>query len=263
MLEFFGFFIIGFLAQIVDGAIGMAYGLISMAILLSIGISPIAASASIHTSEIVTTGISGIAHAMFKNIDYTLFRRLLLPGIIGSIIGAYLLTRIPIDIIKPIISVYLFVLGMIIIYKAFKTKNWMEKIKILINKALEREKPAHHPYRIIPLGLAGGFCDAIGGGGWGAFITSSLLAQDDEEPRFTVGTANFAEFLIAMSSSITFFILIGISHWRIVLGLISGGAIAAPIAAFSLKYIPIRILLFLTGLLVILVSLQMIAKLIF
>lgn len=256
MLEFILFFIVGFLAQLVDGALGMAYGVISMSVLLGFGIAPSAASASIHTAELCTTGASGLSHAMFKNINYRLFRRLLLPGIIGSIIGAYFLTKIPLNVIKPIISVYLLIMGTITLYRSLRKSHWVEKVHQLINRALEREKPAHRLSRLVPLGLVAGFSDAVGGGGWGAIISSSLLAQNDEEPRYTIGTSNLAEFLVALSSSITFFILIGIHHWRIVLGLILGGILAAPFAAFTVKYIPAKLVMFLAGLLVIIISIR-------
>lgn len=254
MTEIIVFALVGFFAQLIDGALGMAYGVISMSVLLGIGVPPAAASASIHTAEVFTTGISGLSHMMFKNIDYRLFRRLVLPGIMGSIIGALLLSYVPAKVIKPFISTYLIFMGFIILYKALREMHWMDKIKNLINKALEREKPSHHPYRIIPLGFTGGFCDAIGGGGWGAFIGSSLLAQDENDPHYTVGTTSLAEFFIALCSSIVFFAAIGISYWRIILGLIIGGAIAAPLAAFAVRYLPAKIVMMLAGSLIILIS---------
>lgn len=257
MDEILIFALIGFFAQLVDGAMGMAYGVISMSVLLGMGVPPAAASASIHTAEIITTGISGFSHIMLKNVDYRLFRRLILPGVLGSIIGALLLSYVPAEKIKPFISVYLFLMGVIILYKALREMNWMDKIKNLINKALEREKTSHHPYRIIPLGIIGGLCDAIGGGGWGAFIGSSLLAQDENDPHYTVGTTCLVEFFIALSTSVILFTAIGISHWRIVLGLILGGAIAAPLAAIAIRYLPAKIVMFLAGTLIVLISIYL------
>ena len=257
MNEIVLFAFVGFFAQLIDGALGMAYGVISMSVLLGMGVPPSAASASIHTAEIFTTGISGFSHMMFKNIDYRLFRRLIIPGVLGSILGALLLSYIPAKMIKPFISAYLFLMGGIILYKAIREMHWMDKVRNLINKALEREKRSHHPYRVIPLGFIGGFCDAVGGGGWGSIVSSSLLAQDESDPHYTVGTANLAEFFTALSSSIIFFAAIGIPHWRIVVGLVIGGAIAAPLAAFTIRYLPPRIVMFLAGSLIILISIYM------
>jgi uncharacterized protein len=255
-MEFGFFMLIGFLAQLVDGAIGMAYGVISMSILLALGIVPDAASASIHAAVVCTSGVSGLSHAMFKNIDYRLFKRLILPGIIGSIIGAFLLTKIPIKIIKPIIAGYLLLMGCIILYRSLRKMHWMEEIRQLINKALKREKHTHHLKRLIPLGLIGGFCDAIGGGGWGPVVTSSLLAQGHDEPRYTVGTVNLTEFLVSLSASMTFFMLIGFDYWQIILGLILGGVIAAPLAAIMVRYFPAKVLMFLAGVMVLLVGIS-------
>lgn len=254
MNEIITFFIIGFFAQIIDGALGMAYGIISMSVLLGIGIPPMVASASIHTAEVITTGVSGLSHALFKNIDYRLFRRLVIPGVIGSIIGSFLLTKIPSNAIKPFIACYLFLMGAIILYKAFREMHWMEKIKNLINKALKREKSSHSLARIIPLGLTGGFCDAVGGGGWGAIVASSLLAQDGEDPHYTIGSTNAVEFMVTLSSSITFFSVIGVSHWRIVLGLLLGGAVAAPLAAIAIRKISPKLVMIFAGTLIILIS---------
>lgn len=254
------FILVGFIAQLIDGALGLAYGIISMTVLLGAGIPPAAASASIHAAEVFTTGISGFSHLVFKNIDFRLFRRLIIPGIIGSVIGALLLTKIPEKTIKPYISAYLFLMGIVILYKAIKEAAWFEKVRSLINRALEREKPSHKLYRVIPLGLVGGFCDAIGGGGWGAIVSSSLLAQDASDPHYTIGTTNLAEFLIALSSSIVFFIVIGITHWKVVLGLIIGGGIAAPLAAFAVRWLPAKIVMLCAGSLVCIISLIMLAK---
>jgi len=254
------FIFVGFFAQLIDGALGLAYGVISMTVLLGMGVPPTAASAAIHTAEVFTTGISGASHIMFKNIDFRLFKRLVIPGMVGSIIGALLLTKIPGDTIKPYISGYLLLMGILILYKAIKEAHWMSNIRNLINKALHREKHSHSIYRVIPLGLTGGFCDAIGGGGWGAVVSSSLLAQDPSEPHLTVGTTNLAEFLIALSSSIVFFTAIGITHWKIILGLIIGGAIAAPLAAFSVRYFPAKIVMIFAGSLIMIISLYMIVS---
>lgn len=258
--EILMFMSIGFIAQLIDGALGLAYGIINMTVLLGMGIPPATASASIHAAEVFTTGISGFSHLAFKNVDFRLFKRLIIPGIMGSIIGALLLTQIPEKTIKPFISAYLLLMGMVILYKAIKEAAWFEKVRSLINRALEREKPSHKLQRIIPLGLMGGFCDAIGGGGWGAIVSSSLLAQDASDPHYTIGTTNLAEFLIALSSSIVFFTAIGITHWKIILGLIIGGGMAAPLAAFAVRWLPAKIVMICAGSLICLISFIMIAK---
>jgi uncharacterized membrane protein YfcA len=260
MTDILTFVLVGFLAQLVDGALGLAYGIISMTVLLGMGVPPVAASASIHTAEIFTTGVSGLSHIMFKNVNFQLFKRLIIPGIIGSIVGALVLTKVPAKTIKPFICAYLFIMGMIILYKALRETHWMQKVRSMIDKALERDKPSHHLYRVIPLGLAGGFCDAIGGGGWGGMVSSTLMAQDESDPNYTIGTTNLAEFLIALSSSIIFFTAIGITNWRIIVGLVLGGVIAAPLAAFAVKYLPAKIVMTLVGLLVMSLSVYIVIQ---
>ncbi|WP_207384184.1 sulfite exporter TauE/SafE family protein [Legionella nagasakiensis] len=261
MSQFFLFTIVGFIAQIVDGALGMAYGVISTGVLVSFGIPPMVASASVHTAEIATTGISGFSHAMFKNIDYTLFRRLAIPGIIGCIIGAYLLTRIPENIAKPFIAAYLIIMGGFILYRAFQGGKLSHVLKNFIVKKVKTHKlPSDEARGLIPLGLVGGFFDATGGGGWGPIVNATLLAQGTT-PHCTIGSVNLTEFLITISVSTTFLFTIGISHWSIILGLIVGGAAAAPLAAIIVRYIQPRIIMLLAGSMVILLGIQMIIRL--
>lgn len=234
--EFFLFVIVGFAAQMVDGTLGMAYGVLSTSFLLSFGISPALSSASVHTAEIFTTGISGLSHTYFKNIDRALCIRLIIPGVIGSILGAYILTTLPIPFVKPYIGFYLLILGLLILFKAFQSKRPIHKIR---------------SYRL--LGFAGGFLDAAGGGGWGPIVTSTLVAQGTD-PRYAIGSTNLAEFLITLSSSLTFFFIIGITHWYIVAGLITGGVIAAPLAAVVTRHIQRKFLMILVGILIIITS---------
>jgi len=171
------YMLVGFLAQTIDGALGMAYGVSSNTFLLSVGIPPAAASASVHMAEVVTTGISGFAHWRLGNVDWKLVKRLLFPGVIGGVAGAYLLTAIDGDAIKPWIAAYLLIMGGVIIYKAFTSQP--------------RNKPdEYHGPNISWLGLFGGFCDAIGGGGWGPVVTSTLVARG-KYPRMTIGSVNF------------------------------------------------------------------------
>lgn len=263
MNDYILFAMIGFGAQLIDGGLGMGYGLISMTALLAFGVSPAMASAGVHTAEIFTTGISGLSHMMFKNIDHTLFRRLVIPGILGGFIGAHVLTKTPTELIKPFLMVYLFVMGMYIFYKAFQHPNLSQTIyNYIVYDLMKREKPTQRIQRLIPLGFIGGFLDAAGGGGWGAIVNSTLLAQG-EPPRYTLGSVNLAEFLVTLSISATFFFTIGIKQWPIILGLVTGGAIAAPIAAYMVRIIPANILKIIIGLLIILLSLRALWQLVY
>ena len=230
------FIIVGFIAQMVDGSLGMAYGVSSNTFLLSIGIPPATASASVHTAEIFTTMASGLSHFRLGNVDRKLFEKLLVPGIIGGIIGAYILTSVPGKVIKPFIAIYLFIIGIVILRKAFK--------KIEVNEV---------ETRIVPLGLTGGFFDAMGGGGWGPIVTSTLIARGNH-PRFTIGSVNTAEFFVTVSESIVFILTIGLAHWRIIVGLMAGGVIAAPIAAYTCKKLPTRLLMIIIGGLIMILS---------
>lgn len=235
----FLFILIGFFAQIIDGALGMAYGVTSTTFLLSMGISPAVASASVHTAEVFTSGVSGFSHFKFGNINKSLFKRLLIPGIIGGATGAYVLTSIPGETIKPFIAVYLLFMGIVIVRKALK------KIAVIVDTDI----------KVIPLGLAGGFFDAIGGGGWGPIVTSTLVAQG-HEPRFVIGSVNSAEFFVTVVQAAAFFILLGITHWQIIAGLLIGGVCAAPLGAYVCKKIPSRMLMALVGILIIILSIR-------
>jgi uncharacterized membrane protein YfcA len=239
----FLYILVGFLAQMIDGALGMAYGVSSNTFLLSIGIPPAAASASVHMSEVVTTGISGMSHWKLGNVDWKLVKRLLIPGAIGGILGAYVLTSFDGDAIKPYIATYLLIMGGVIIYKAFTI--------------VPRQKPdEYHGPRISLLGLFGGFCDAIGGGGWGPVVTSTLVARG-KNPRTTIGSVNFSEFFVTLGQSILFVITLSMGeYWQIILGLLIGGAIAAPIAAKLTQKLPLKYLMISVGILIIGLSIR-------
>jgi len=228
----------GFIAQIIDGALGMGFGVSATTLLLSLGIAPAVASASVHTSEVVTTGLSGWAHWRAGNVVMSYARRLLVPGVLGAIIGAYILTRVPGDAMKPFTAAYLIVMGVVILAKAWK-------------KIEHRNAESH----LMPLGLAGGFFDAIGGGGWGPIVVGTLLARGNP-PRTTIGSVNFAEFFVTVATSATLLLTIGIATWRPIAGLAIGGAIAAPIAARLTGRIPARPLMIAVGLLVIALSIR-------
>jgi len=231
------FVIVGFIAEMIDGALGMAYGVTSTSFLMSVGLPPATASASVHASEIFTTATSGFFHLRFGNVRRDLVLKLLIPGVIGGVVGAYLLTELSTSFIKPIVAAYLFVMGCIIVYKAFRPI---------------KESPTTP---IIPLGLIGGFFDAIGGGGWGPIVTSTLVARGNQ-PRYVVGSVNLAEFFVTVSESVTFVMTIGLLHWRIILGLMIGGIVAAPIAALVTKRLPVKPFMILVGILIIVMSLR-------
>jgi uncharacterized membrane protein YfcA len=238
--------LVGFIAQMIDGALGMAYGVSSNTFLLSLGIPPAAASASGHMAEVVTTGISGFSHWKLGNVDWKLVRRLLIPGVIGGMAGAYLLTSIDGDLVKPYIAAYLLLMGGVIIYKAFTIKP-------------RTEPDEYHGPRISLLGLLGGFCDAIGGGGWGPVVTSTLVARG-KYARTTIGSVNFSEFFVTLSQSVVFVLTLSFSgYWQIILGLLIGGAVAAPLAARMTRNLPLKALMIMVGVLIILLSIRTIS----
>jgi len=234
--------LVGFVAQMIDGALGMAYGVSSNTFLLSLGIPPAAASASVHMAEVVTTGISGLSHWRLGNVDWKLVKRLLIPGVIGGVAGAYLLTSIDGDFIKPYISAYLLIMGIVILVKA-------------INYAAKPHNGVHTA-RVSVLGVIGGFFDAIGGGGWGPIVTTTLVARG-KDARQTIGSVNFSEFFVTLAESVTFVLTLSfLGYWQIILGLLIGGAIAAPMAAVLTKKLPVKTLMFIVGLLIIGLSIR-------
>ncbi len=234
------YIVAGFVAQLIDGALGMAYGITATTFLLSFGIPPAASSASVHASEVFTSGVSGLMHLKFGNVNKKLFKNLLIPGVIGAILGAYILTSLLSYnyIIKPLVSVYTLILGGIIIYKALKKESIRKKIK-----------------RLFPLALFGGLLDSIGGGGWGPIVSSTLIAGG-RNARYTIGSVNLAEFFVALASSLTFITIIGLTHWTIIAGLIIGGCIAAPIGALLANKIPTKTIMLLVGIVVVIISLK-------
>jgi uncharacterized membrane protein YfcA len=235
--------LVGFVAQMIDGALGMAYGVSSNTFLLSLGIPPAAASASVHMAEVVTTGISGFSHWKLGNVDWKLVKRLLLPGVLGGIAGAYILTSIDGNILKPYIAAYLLFMGGLIIYKAYTIQP--------------RKKPdEYHGPKVSLLGVIGGFCDAIGGGGWGPVVTSTLVARG-KFPRTTIGSVNFSEFFVTLAQSVVFvFTLNFTEYWQIILGLLIGGSIAAPLAARMTRQLPVKTLMIMVGVLIIILSIR-------
>ena len=238
-LTIFHFIVVGFVAQLIDGSLGMAYGVSSNTFLLSLGLPPASASASVHFAEVFTTGISGASHWRFGNVDWNLVKRLALPGVLGGVIGATILSKVPGEVIRPYLSVYLAIIGVYILWKAFRRR-----------RPRQREDAPRH---ISILGIAGGFFDAIGGGGWGPIVTTSLIAHGNS-PRRTVGSVSLSEFAVTLAESITFLLTLGMMNWEIVAGLLIGGVLAAPFGAYIVRRMPARVLMSVIGVLIILLS---------
>lgn len=244
---FLWFLLAGFLAQIVDGALGMAYGVTSNSVLLGFGLSPKLASAAVHTAEVFTTGVSGLSHIKFGNFNKSLFIKLIIPGVLSASVGAFLLGAV-IDghFIKPYVSLYLLILGAIIVSKAFKKKV-----------TLETNLKNAWVYA-----LFGGFLDAIGGGGWGPIVTSNLIKQGNT-PSTVIGTVNTAEFFVTYFSAGILIYFTGIQSWQIILGLIVGGTLAAPFGAYITKKLPTKIMMIIVGVLIIFTSIYTLIKTLF
>ncbi len=242
--EFLLFCLAGFVAQIIDGALGMAYGVSCSTLLQSFGVPQKLVTASVHTAEVFTTGVSGLSHIAMRNIDKNLFFRLVIPGVLSAIVAAVLISNyIDGKAIKPYISAYLLILGCWVLFKSFRS------IKIK-DTALK-----YAPF----LGLFGAFFDVIGGGGWGPIVTSNLIDKG-KSPREIIGTVNTAEFFITFASTGIFIFLVGIDSWKIILGLILGGVVAAPIGAYLIKFIQPKTLLRLVGVLIIITNLYNLYK---
>ena len=231
LAELLPFILVGFAAQLVDGALGMAFGVISNTLLIGVlGVPPALASQRVHVVECFTTATSGISHLLHRNIDRRLFFRLLIPGIIGGVTGAYLLTSIDGSVIKPFVLIYLAGIGL-----------WLLIRGILYPPRLREAK------HVAPLGLVGGFLDAAGGGGWGPVVTSNLLVQG-ADPRKVVGTVNSVEFFLTVTISATFIFHLGIADLAgATLGLLIGGVVAAPFGAVVVRYLAPKTMLILVG----------------
>ena len=231
MWEDFALYVaVGFLAQLVDGAIGMGFGLLGTSFMMAGGIPPAVASASVHAAEVFTTAMSGLSHWRFGNVHWGIVGRLALPGAIGGALGAYILTTVPVDIIKPMVNIYLVLMGLWILWKVFR----------------RRLATVDPPSWISALGFGGGFLDAIGGGGWGPLVASTLIGQGGS-PRFVIGSVSLSEFFVTLTVTATFLTTIGLELWPIIAGLILGGGVAAPLAAITTKYLPSRILMIMAG----------------
>jgi len=239
---FYYFLAAGFVFAMIDGAIGMSYGVTSTTFSLSMGIPPASASAAVHLSEILSNGIAGWMHFRMGNINKRLFRLLVVAGSIGAVMGAYLLSSLEhySQYTKPVVSLYTLILGGVILSKAFNIKSKRAGNKIKSIRAL---------------GFGGGFIDAVGGGGWGSIVLSTLIAGG-RNPRTSLGTVKLSRFFIAMLSSLTFITMLHTVYWEAIAGLVIGSAVASPIAARISNKISVKSIMVAVGIIVILVSLK-------
>lgn len=243
--SFYLFMLAGFLAQMVDGAVGMGYGVTSTSLLMSMGVPPAAISGSVHTAEIFSSAASGYSHYKFGNVNKKLFKVLVIPGVLGAVAGAGMLVWMGDkygNLIKPFLAAYCMILGFRILYQAYKRNKKNKKVK-----------------RAGWLAGAGGFLDSFGGGGWGPLVTSTLISKG-RSPQYVIGSVSLSEFFVTLSSAMSFFVFIGITHWQVIMGLMIGGAVAAPLAAKLAGKLPVRTMLICVGLMVIIWSIRVLVK---
>jgi uncharacterized protein len=232
--DFFLLLVIGFLAQIIDGALGMAFGVVSNTFMLAIGVPPAQASALVHTAEVFTTGASAASHIYHRNVDWKLVRRLGIAGMLGAVLGAWVLSNLDVSQARRYVYAYLLLMGCYILFKA-------------IQIAPQRQTPA----RWTPtLGFAGGFLDASGGGGWGPVVTSTLIGSG-HAPRHTLGSVNTTEFFVTVAAATTFFVELGAAHLHHLVPLVLGGILAAPFGGWAVKRISARSLMLAVGVLIV------------
>ena len=233
------FFLVGLVAQLVDGALGMAFGVIATTVMLSFGTSPVQASAMVHIAEIFTTAASGASHLAQRNIDWAIVRRIAIPGALGGVLGATVLANVDGKAVAPFVAAYLAVMGFVILLKAART-------------FLPRE-PQRGGMPIV--GFIGGLLDAIGGGGWGPIVTSTLIGNG-HVPRFVIGSVNLTEFLVTVATSAAFMVTLGLSQLAPAIPLILGGLVSAPFAGYVTRIAPARLLMAIVGSLIIILSLR-------
>jgi uncharacterized membrane protein YfcA len=234
---------IGFCAQIIDGALGMAFGVISTTALLTVGVAPAQASAIVHTAEVFTTGASAASHIYHRNVDWRIVIRLGIAGVLGAALGAWILSNIDAAVVRPFIAIYLAVMGVVILIKVW-------------NVPTPRDAPARW---LPPIGFLAGFLDASGGGGWGPVSTTTLIGSG-HAPRTTVGSVNTTEFFITIAAATTFFVELGVAPWKELIALIAGGVCAAPFGGYVVKRISARALMIMVGSLIVGLSVWQIAR---
>jgi uncharacterized membrane protein YfcA len=229
---------VGLIAQIIDGALGMAYGITASSFLLAAGAPPAMASGATHLAEVFTTGVSGVSHLKMGNVNKKLFISLLLPGIAGALLGTYILNTIDGKTLKPFVSAYLLIMGLYVLSKAF---------------GHIRSHCEINPRKVAPLALFGGLMDTTGGGGWGPIVTTTLVGSG-HDPRSTIGSVNLAEFFLTVVVATAFFAVLDHTVWILVAGLAIGGLVAAPFAAYLTRHVQTKTLLILVGLVITCVS---------
>ncbi len=213
---------VGFAAQLIDGCVGMGYGISASSILATLGVPPAVTSATVHAAEVVTAGVSSVSHAWFRNIDRRIFFSLLVPGVIGGVLGASLLARVPARAVRPFVWAYLLATSLVVLSRVFLGRRALK---------VGAQGPA--------LGAIAGFLDAIGGGGWGTIVTSTMIARG-VIPRFAIGTSNAVIFFVALGTCLTLWVQLGTMRYDMVVALLIGGASAAPIAAWVTRHVPQR-----------------------
>jgi len=231
---FWGAVGVGLLAQTVDGALGMAYGVTASSFLLAMGASPAVASGATHLAEVFTTGVSGIWHQRLGNVNRRLFLSLVIPGVAGGLLGSYVLTTFDAAVLKPIVSAYLLLMGIYVLRKALRTAQTARALS---------------SGRISLVAVTGGFLDSTGGGGWGPIVTTTLVGAG-QDPRTTIGSVNYAEFFLTVTVAAALFSVLDHTVWLLVAGLIVGGVFAAPVAAYATRHFTARTLMVLVGLLI-------------
>jgi uncharacterized protein len=242
---FWAFLAVGFVAQLIDGLLGMGYGVTAAIALMSLNIPMVQVMSSIHTAEMFSSGASGFSHYKFGNVNKRLFKALVIPGVLGAILGAAALFYFGEKyamVVKPILAAYAIVLGIRILSRAFA-------------KAVERKKVKNVGW----LAGIGGFLDSFGGGGWGPLVTSTLISKG-RSPQYVIGSVSLTEFFVTLASAMTFFTFIGITHWQVVAGLIAGGVIAAPFSAKLAGKLPLKWMYIGVGAMVIFWSLRILAQ---
>jgi len=241
--EFLLLVAIGFIAQVIDGALGMAFGVVSNAAMLAIGMPPAHASALVHTAEIFTTGASAVSHIYHRNVDWRMVRRLGIAGVLGAVLGAWVLSNLDVTTARRYVYAYLLLMGAYILYKSVRI-------------APMRQAPARWTS---PLGFVGGFLDASGGGGWGPVTTSTLIGSG-HAPRQTVGSVNTTEFFVTVAAATTFFVELGASPLQHLLPLVLGGVLAAPLGGWAVKRVSPRALMIAVGTLITVLSLWQLVR---
>lgn len=234
----FFYIVTGFVAQLIDGALGMAYGVVASSVLLGMGLPPAAVSSTVHMAECFSTGASAVSHHYLGNIREKLFMQLVVPGVAGALIGAYVLPQLPGDVIKPYIAGWLLFMGIVILFKG----SFRRRKKVVTK-------------HVRPLGFFGALLDMIGSGGWGPLVATTLIARGNDV-RQTIGSVNAAEFFVTLAGSISFFFTIGIAYPQAIIGLALGGIMAAPVAAWVVKIMPARPLMIIVGLIVMVLSIR-------